>query len=96
MRKLSEKINIIFFLVLLPLIAGFLYDKAFSYSGNGLEDHQNNFKIGFILISLMGVIWLCVIFRKEKKYIWFSLFFLIGIAMVIFLYFAFAIINTHF
>ncbi len=91
-----KKILILVFLVLLPNALSFVYDQLFRLSGNWLEDYQNYFKVGFLILSIIGAIWLVVISKKGKNYIWLVFSILILIALLAYLYLAFAIINSSF
>ena len=76
---MTKKQKVLVFGVVLPLVLFYLYDMLFRRSGNWLEDYQNNFKIGFLAISVLGAGWLTRLSWLEKssaKNVWlvFSLF----------------------
>jgi predicted Na+-dependent transporter len=88
-----KKISILLLLIILPNILAFIYDNLFRYSGNFLEDYQNYFKIGFIVVSIISTIWLMVISKKGKNYIWFGLSLVLLVLLLIYLYLGLAVIN---
>ena len=58
------------FLVVLPLILAYWYDRQFEYSGNWLEDYQNHFKLGFLIVSIVSTLWIIILSKKENNYLW--------------------------
>ncbi len=74
-----KKWLIFIFLVILPFVLGIFYDKKFEYAGNWLEDYQNYFKVGFLLVSITSSAWLALIAKKEKNI------FLLVVSVIIFI-----------
>lgn len=93
---MNKKLVIVVFLVVLPNLLSFVYDKMFRYSGNWLEDYQNYFKVGFLIISILGTAWLAVISKKEKNYIWLFFSLILLILLLVYLFFGLAIINSSY
>ena len=93
---MAKKLSILLSLVILPNILGIIYDRMFRYAGNWLENYQNYFKIGFIVISIIGTGWLVVIAKKEKSYIWLGFSIILLILLLAYLYAGLIIINTSF
>jgi hypothetical protein len=92
---MTKKQKILWFLIVLPLVLGFVYDKLFRYSGNWLEDYQNYFKFGFILLSLGSSIWLLIIAKKEQNKTWLSFSILSCILLLVYLYMGFSVANMN-
>jgi len=93
---MTKKISIFVFLVVIPNLLGWIYDKIFRYSGNFFEQYQNYFKLGFLIISVLSTGWLIVISKKERSYIWLWLFIVLFILLAIYLFFAIAVINSSY
>jgi predicted Na+-dependent transporter len=93
---MKKKIAILVFLVIFPNVLGQIYDNKFRYAGNWLEDYQNYFKLGFLIISILASAWLLFISKKDKSYIWLTFSVILLILLLIYLYFAVTIINTSF
>ena len=64
---MTKKQKILAFLVVIPLVAAYVYDRLFRYSGNWLETNQSYFIFGFALISLFGIGWLIKMTYTEKS-----------------------------
>ena len=93
---MNKKLYILLILIVLPEILGFIYDALFRYSGNFLEVYQNYFKVGFLLTSIVGSIWLIVVSKKEKQYIWLAFSTVLLIVLLIYLYMGLVIINMSY
>jgi len=93
---MTKKIKILVLLVVLPLLLGFIYDKFFRYAGNWLEDYQNYFKVGFLVISILSTGWLVLISKKEKSWVWFGCSLALLVLLLVYLFFALAIINSSY
>jgi predicted Na+-dependent transporter len=91
-----KKISILLFTIILPLALAQTYAKYFDFAGGWLEQNRNYFKIGFLLTSIFGNIWLIVVSKKEKQYIWLVFSILLLIALLIYLYMGIAIINMSY
>ncbi|MFA5990985.1 MAG: hypothetical protein WC794_01920 [Candidatus Doudnabacteria bacterium] len=93
---MTKKLNILIFLVIIPNIMAVVYDKLFRYSSNWFEDYQNFFKLGFVIISVISTGWLVLLSKKDKSYGW--LWFAVGllILLIIYLYFAIAVVNSSY
>ena len=83
-------------LIFIPNLLGYIYDKLFRYSGNWLEDYQNHFKFSFLVISILGTVWLIILSKKEKKYIWLMFSVLVLLALLFYLYMGYAVVNMSF
>lgn len=93
---MKKKILMLCFLVILPVALIQLYTHFFEFAGNWLEDYRNYFKLGFLIVSILGTAWLAVISKKEKSHIWFLFSLILLILLLAYLYFAIIIINTSF
>ncbi len=91
-----KKINILVFLVIIPNLLGFVYDRLFRHAGNWLEDYQNYFKVGFLVISILATGWLIVLAKKGKNYIWLTCSLILLILLLVYLFFGIAIINSSY
>lgn len=95
-RNMKKKMKILGLLVMLPLLLIQLYTYFFESAGNWLEDYRNYFKVGFLALSIFSSIWLVIISKKEKNWIWFGISTTLLILLLIYLYFALAIINSSY
>jgi hypothetical protein len=93
---MKKKLSILSFLVILPVVLIQLYTYYFEFAGNWLEDYRNYFKLGFLMISILGTGWLIFISKKEKNIIWLIGSAILLILLLAYLYFAIIIINTSF
>jgi len=91
---MTKKQKILAFLVILPNILAYVYDYFFNQSANWLEDYQNYFKIGFIIISLLSSLWLVYISKKEKNVMWLIFSIILLIFLSVYLYFAIAVASS--
>lgn len=93
---MTKKLNILVFLVIIPVLLIQIYTKYFEFAGNWLEDYRNYFKFGFLVLSLISTGWLVLVSKKDKNYGW--LWFAVGllILLLIYLYFAIAIVNSSY
>jgi hypothetical protein len=93
---MTKKLTVLFLAVIAPIILIQLYNYYFQYAGNWLEDYQNYFKLGFLVISILGTGWLALMAKKDKSYIWLGFSIILLTSLLFYLYFAVAIINTSF
>lgn len=89
-----KKLSILLFLIITPVILIQLYNHYFEYAENWLGDYQNYFKLGFLIISILGSLWLILISKKERNIIWLSCSIVLLLLLLAYLYFALIIINT--
>lgn len=89
-----KKISVLLLLVITPVILIQLYNYYFEYAGNWLEDYQNYFKLGFLIISILSTGWLVIRSKKERNNIWLAFSIILLILLLGYLYFALIIINT--
>ena len=91
-----KKIKILLSLVILPILLGFIYDKLFRYAGNWLEDYQNYFKIGFLVLSIISTAWLALISKKDKSWVWLVVSLILLVLLFVYTLFALVIINSSY
>lgn len=89
-----KKFSILLFGVISPIILIQLYNYYFQIAGNWLEDYQNYFKVGFLIVSILSTVGLVLIAKKEKNYLWLSCSIILLVLLLAYLYFALVIINT--
>ncbi len=93
---MQKKIIVLLSLVILPVVLIQVYTFYFEFAGGFLEQYRNYFKVGFLLTSIIGSIWLVVVSKKEKQYTWLVFSILLLIALLIYLYMGLAIINMSY
>ncbi|PIR96025.1 MAG: hypothetical protein COT92_03280 [Candidatus Doudnabacteria bacterium CG10_big_fil_rev_8_21_14_0_10_42_18] len=93
---MPKKLKILIFLVISPLVLAYLYDRQFEYAGNWLEDYQNHFKFGFVLISAISSAWIGVIAKKEKDNLWLALSIIIFMILAYIFYLGLNVVNISF
>ena len=95
---MTKKQKILIFLVILPLVLAYLYNRQFEYSGNWLEDYQNHFKFGFVFISIFSTAWLIKLTYDNpspRSKVWLATEIILLIGLVIYTYLGAAFINFN-
>ncbi len=93
---MTKKQKVLVFCIILPLTLIPIYNQLFQRSANWLEEYQNYFKVGFLLLAVVGDIWLLLISKSEKKIIWLTASVVLLILLIVYCYFALAIANSSF
>ncbi len=91
-----KKLKILFLGIILPVSLTYVYDYFFRSAGNWLEDYQNYFLFGLLLIALIEACHLVLTSYEEKSRVWLVLSVILLIIMAIYFYFAMAFANVSF
>lgn len=80
-------------MIIIPILLSYGYNFYFNNSGNWLETYQNQFKIGFLILSLASSIWLLLKSVQTKSKIWVTISTILIIGLTIFIYLSISIIR---
>lgn len=98
---MKKNIYILGFLVLLPAVLAWIYDKLFYLSGNWTEDYANPIKFTLLLVSLISSIWILIRsirateFGSVYKYSWIIGSITLILFFTIYIYIGYSLVNMQ-